>query len=141
MTLERAAAAYDAACASMSRLNRRAAALMHVHAAHAATDVTGFGLIGHAGNLARHTVPSNAVSSSGDATASGSSNVDLELHTIPVIAGMKAADEANSHGFKLAMVRSKPWSVSKGYCIRVSAAGTIGGNFRRFANCAASRPR
>lgn len=40
--------ALDVACESMSRLNRNAAKLMHKYDAHGATDVTGFGIIGHA---------------------------------------------------------------------------------------------
>jgi selenide,water dikinase len=46
-SLESAGAAYDTACESMGRLNAKAAALMHKHGAHAATDVTGFGILGH----------------------------------------------------------------------------------------------
>ena len=37
----------------MTRLNDRAARAMVAHGAHAATDVTGFGLLGHAGEMAR----------------------------------------------------------------------------------------
>lgn len=44
-------AAYDKAVDSMITLNQAAAKLMHKHGAHAATDVTGFGLVGHAENL------------------------------------------------------------------------------------------
>jgi len=44
--------AFSRACASMSRLNKTAAILMHKYDAHAATDVTGFGILGHANNLA-----------------------------------------------------------------------------------------
>lgn len=43
---------YSRAGASMATLNRTAAALMKKHHAHAATDVTGFGILGHANNLA-----------------------------------------------------------------------------------------
>ncbi|KAH9578127.1 PurM-like [Trypanosoma melophagium] len=43
---------YDAATDSMKRLNRNAARLMRKYGAHGATDVTGFGILGHAGNLA-----------------------------------------------------------------------------------------
>ncbi|CAL8132507.1 unnamed protein product [Orchesella dallaii] len=46
--------AYSRAMDSMSRLNRTAASLMHKYNAHAATDVTGFGILGHAQNLARN---------------------------------------------------------------------------------------
>lgn len=48
-SVESAAAA---AIESMCRLNRSGAQLMQEYNAHAATDVTGFGLIGHASNLA-----------------------------------------------------------------------------------------
>lgn len=43
--------AYEKALKSMAMLNRLAAQLMHKYEAHAATDVTGFGLVGHAENL------------------------------------------------------------------------------------------
>lgn len=43
---------FQMAVKSMSYLNKNAAILMHKHNAHAATDVTGFGLLGHAQNLA-----------------------------------------------------------------------------------------
>jgi selenide,water dikinase len=41
------------AIAQMARLNDRAAAAMVKHGAHAATDVTGYGVVGHAGEMAR----------------------------------------------------------------------------------------
>jgi selenide,water dikinase len=40
-----------AACCSMARLNRNAGSIMVEHRAHAGTDVTGFGILGHAQNL------------------------------------------------------------------------------------------
>lgn len=43
-----------AATTSMLRLNRRAAELVADVEVHAATDVTGFGLLGHAAEMARH---------------------------------------------------------------------------------------
>src|SRR5262249_22326927 len=45
--------ALASAIASMTTLNRVAAEAMVECAAHAATDVTGFGLLGHLGNLLR----------------------------------------------------------------------------------------
>jgi len=57
------------AVASMVRLNRNAAQLMHRYGAHAATDVTGFGILGHATNLAQN---QNA-------------SVDFEIHTLPML--------------------------------------------------------
>jgi selenide,water dikinase len=38
---------------TMAALNRAAAARLHTHDAHAVTDVTGFGLVGHAMGIAR----------------------------------------------------------------------------------------
>lgn len=46
--------AYEYAITSMIRLNRTAARLMKEYGAHAATDVTGFGILGHASNLAKN---------------------------------------------------------------------------------------
>ncbi|MEA2627015.1 MAG: selenide, water dikinase [Candidatus Binatota bacterium] len=46
-------AAYRAAVVSMTTLNRGAAEAMLRHQVHAATDVTGFGLLGHAHGMAR----------------------------------------------------------------------------------------
>jgi selenophosphate synthase len=75
--------AYDLACASMARLNARAAQLLHeTGAAHAVTDITGFGILGHARNLARNQRAS----------------VDFEIHTLPVIQGMMRANSALNNG-------------------------------------------
>jgi selenide,water dikinase len=52
ITKEEAERAYNVAMESMARLNRNAAKLMHKYGAHAATDVTGFGILGHGRNLA-----------------------------------------------------------------------------------------
>lgn len=65
---------YRRAARQMARMNRRAAELMHTHGAHAATDVTGFGVVGHAGNLAL--------------AQAHRPGVALELHTLPVLRGM-----------------------------------------------------
>lgn len=77
--------AFDTANESMSRLNRHGARLMHVHGAHGCTDVTGFGLLGHARNLAQHC----------------STPVSMTIHTLPVIAGMLAVEDAIGGVFKL----------------------------------------
>ena len=62
---------YDDATTSMTTLNLLAAKLMHKHNAHAATDVTGFGILGHSRNLAEFQ----------------SADVDFIIHTLPVFAG------------------------------------------------------
>jgi selenide,water dikinase len=61
---------YEYAMWLMSRLNRNAAKLMHKYGAHAATDVTGFGLLGHARNLANHQEDKSLV---------------FRIHTLPII--------------------------------------------------------
>jgi selenide,water dikinase len=73
VTKRQAIEAYEYAMFSMSRLNRIAAELMKKHGAHGATDVTGFGLLGHARNLAQHQHAKNLV---------------FRIHTLPVIANM-----------------------------------------------------
>lgn len=60
---------YHFAMISMSKLNRNAARLMMKHKALAATDVTGFGIMGHAQNLAENQ----------------NEKVDFILHTLPCI--------------------------------------------------------
>jgi selenide,water dikinase len=61
--------AYTTAMKSMSRLNRTGAKLMHKYQGHACTDVTGFGILGHASNLA----------------SNQKEEVDFEIHTLPII--------------------------------------------------------
>mmetsp|Transcript_22358 Transcript_22358/g.53204 ORF Transcript_22358/g.53204 Transcript_22358/m.53204 type:complete len:355 (-) Transcript_22358:506-1570(-) len=55
---------------SMSKLNRFASKLMTKHNAHAATDVTGFGILGHTQNLMDNQI----------------ADCGVELHTLPCIA-------------------------------------------------------
>jgi selenide,water dikinase len=52
MSADEIDALYHAACNSMAQLNLNAASLMIKHGAHACTDVTGFGILGHSRNLA-----------------------------------------------------------------------------------------
>jgi len=54
ITLAQVREVYGKSVASMIRLNRNAAQLMHSLGAHASTDVTGFGIIGHATNLVQN---------------------------------------------------------------------------------------
>jgi selenide,water dikinase len=61
---------HEAVCC-MARLNRNAGRLMLQHGAHAATDVTGFGVLGHAQNLVDNQV----------------AEVGMEIHTLPCFAG------------------------------------------------------
>ena len=72
------------AVCSMARLNRNAGRLMLKHNAHAATDVTGFGILGHAQNLCENQV----------------AEVGIELDTLPLIKGTKAVND-NIFNFRL----------------------------------------
>lgn len=77
--------AYQRAMFSMARLNRTAARLMHKYNAHGATDVTGFGLLGHANNLAR--IQKN--------------EIGFVIHNLPIIAKMAAVSKACGNMFGL----------------------------------------
>ncbi|KAK9407658.1 selenide water dikinase 2-like [Crotalus adamanteus] len=70
--------AYQEAMFSMAMLNRTAASLMHTFNAHAATDITGFGILGHAQNLAKQQ----------------RSEVSFVIHNLPIIAKMAAISKA-----------------------------------------------
>eukprot|EP01029_Cantina_marsupialis_P014943 TRINITY_DN3272_c0_g1_i4.p1 TRINITY_DN3272_c0_g1~~TRINITY_DN3272_c0_g1_i4.p1 ORF type:complete len:290 (+),score=90.23 TRINITY_DN3272_c0_g1_i4:185-1054(+) len=71
--------------ASMSRLNRNGAKFMHTHGAHACTDVTGFGILGHAQNMAEAT----------------NADVEIILDNLPIIKGCTEIDDALGGLFKL----------------------------------------
>lgn len=77
--------AYQEAMMGMARLNRVAAKLMHKFHAHAATDVTGFGILGHAGNLA----------------ANQKAEVSFVIESLPIYAHMHAVAKASPINFKL----------------------------------------
>ncbi|XP_062501029.1 inactive selenide, water dikinase-like protein [Corticium candelabrum] len=93
--------AYSIASDSMARLNRTAADMMHKHGAHGATDVTGFGLLGHATNLAKMQKAA----------------VDFVIHSLPIIIGM-------SETAKVAAERIFDFKLHSG-----SSAETSGGLF------------
>jgi len=77
--------AYRAATLSMARLNLTGAKLMHKYCAGAATDVTGFGILGHATNLA----------------SNQTEKVDLVLDTLPIIKGMVGIAKTMGNMFQL----------------------------------------
>ncbi|NXR33540.1 SPS1 dikinase, partial [Zosterops hypoxanthus] len=78
VTREEVELAYQEAVCSMATLNRTAAGLMRAFGAHAATDVTGFGVLGHARALA----------------AQQRLDVAFVIHNLPVIAKMAAVSKA-----------------------------------------------
>jgi selenide, water dikinase len=61
------------------------ASLMHKYNAHACTDVTGFGLLGHAQNLAKHQ----------------KHDVSFVIHNLPIIAKMATISKACANSFGL----------------------------------------
>lgn len=77
--------AYHRAMESMARLNRQSSRLMHKYNAHGATDITGFGLLGHAQTLASHQ----------------KNEVSFVIHNLPVIAKMAAVAKACGNMFQL----------------------------------------
>ena len=82
--------AYQRAMDSMARLNRTAARLMHKYNAHACTDVTGFGILGHAQNLATNQ----------------KNEVSFVIHNLPIISKMASVAKACGNMFKLLQGRS-----------------------------------
>ena len=76
--------AYDNASKFMSTLNRKAAILMRKYNAHGATDITGFGIMGHAKYLVQ----------------AQNENVDFIIHTLPVLKGMYKLDKTKARNFK-----------------------------------------
>jgi len=72
ITFQEACYAFEAAHESMARLNKEGAILMHKYSAHACTDVTGFGILGHASNL----------------VGNQHARLDFEITALPIIAKM-----------------------------------------------------
>uniref|UniRef100_A0A1B6GN22 PurM-like C-terminal domain-containing protein n=1 Tax=Cuerna arida TaxID=1464854 RepID=A0A1B6GN22_9HEMI len=70
---------------SMARLNKTAAKVMHMFNTHAATDVTGYGILGHAENLAKY--QKNAVT--------------FVIHNLPVFNKMAHVAKVCGNLFKL----------------------------------------
>uniref|UniRef100_H0XI09 selenide, water dikinase n=1 Tax=Otolemur garnettii TaxID=30611 RepID=H0XI09_OTOGA len=70
--------AYQEAMFNMATLNRTAASLMHTFNAHAATDITGYGILGHSQNLVKQQ----------------RNDVSFVIHNLPIIAKMAAISKA-----------------------------------------------
>jgi len=86
VTEEEVKKAYRRAVEVMGRSNRAAARLLHKYNAHAATDIAGLGLLGHASHLAR--VQKN--------------EVNFVVHNLPVIAKMASVAKSYGNMFNLA---------------------------------------
>ena len=79
-----AANAYELAMESMAHLNRNTAKLMMKYGCHGATDITGFGLLGHAQNLVN---------------VQQLEPLDFHIHSLPIIDKMETIN-ANVLNFK-----------------------------------------
>ena len=77
--------AYRQGMMSMARLNLTGAKLMHKYKAGAATDVTGFGILGHARNLAENQIQ----------------EVSFTIHTLPIIKNMVKVAKSVGNMFQL----------------------------------------
>ena len=100
--MDKAAAkeAYFMAVESMSVLNKNAAHLMKRHGCHGATDVTGFGIRGHAKNLVE----------------AQKEKVDFRFHSIPVIDRMHLINE---HVFNFKLTEGYSAETSGGLLVMV----------------------
>lgn len=107
--------AYHRAMDSMARLNRTAARLMHKYNAHGSTDITGFGLLGHAQTLASHQ----------------KNEVSFVIHNLPVIAKMAAVAKACGNMFQLLQGHSAETSGGLLICLPREQAGK---NFREISS-------
>lgn len=84
---------------SLTPLLLSAAGLMHTFNAHAATDITGFGILGHAQNLAKQQ----------------RNEVSFVIHNLPVLAKMAAVSKACGNMFGL-MHGTCPETSGTGFC-------------------------
>ena len=77
---------------------------MHKYNAHGATDVTGFGLLGHAQNLAKNQ----------------KHEVSFVIHNLPIIAKMAAVAKACGNMFHLLQVRTNTYTQRGSFSFNIS---------------------
>lgn len=85
LSVEEAEDMMHSAVCSMARLNRHGGSIMVKHHAHAGTDVTGFGILGHAQNLMDNQAAA----------------VGMEIHTLPCIANTVKIEQSGVLDFRL----------------------------------------
>ena len=95
---------YSDATISMMTLNKAASGIMTKYEAHAATDITGFGILGHAQNLAE----------------AQKAKTKMIIDRIPVLKGMGKAEKELGNMFKLA--EGKSAETSGGLLISIPAS-------------------
>jgi len=107
-TEEEVKAAYRSTTLSMARLNLTGAKLMHKYKARAATDVTGFGILGHTKNLAENQI----------------NPVNFTVHTLPIISNMVKIAKGVGNMFQLMQGFSA--ETSGGLLMAISKEGAEG---------------
>lgn len=103
VTEEEVRRGYGAALDSMAQLNRSAAILMQKHGAHGATEVSKFGLLGHAAMMAR----------------SQANEVSFVIHNLPIIAKMDKVDKASEASSQVAygLLKGESCEISGGLLV------------------------
>jgi len=112
---------YQRGMHSMARLNSIAAKMMHKYNAHGASDVSGYGLLGHAQNLAR--IQKNEVS--------------FVIHNLPIIAKMAAISKACGNMFGLLQGTSAETSGGLLICLPREQAAAFCKDIEKTENCQA----
>lgn len=97
---------YLDAVESMTRLNKLGAELMHKYKCRAATDVTGFGLKGHAENLVKFQ----------------KQRISIQIHTLPIIKNVVVVAQTLGRSEKLLTGRAVETSGGLLMCIPASEA-------------------
>eukprot|EP01155_Anaeramoeba_flamelloides_P030768 Anaeramoba_flamelloidesa87451_686.p1 GENE.a87451_686~~a87451_686.p1 ORF type:complete len:308 (-),score=52.56 a87451_686:477-1400(-) len=100
VTKEAVDKAIETGVRSMTRLNLDAAKLMHKYDAHAATDITGFGLMGHSQNLA----------------VCQTEKIGIKIHTLPIIKHTLPFDKLMFYG----LTKGKAKETSGGLLISIN---------------------
>lgn len=113
--------AFEFAVENMIRLNRNAAQLMHKYEAHGATDITGFGIYGHAENLAKFQ----------------KNDVKFVIHTLPIIKNMLAVAQATNSKQKMLLGRTPETSGGLLICLKEEVAQAYCDDIKQIDNCEA----
>jgi len=92
---------YQKSIESMKFLNKNASILMKKHGATGCTDVTGFGILGHAYNLSKSQI----------------SAVTLQIDTLPILSNLDQVDLALKHGNLFKLVKGRSSETSGGLLI------------------------
>jgi len=119
VTEEEVRKAYRRAVEVMGRSNRAAARLLHKYNAHAATDIAGLGLLGHASHLA--SVQKN--------------EVNFVVHNLPVIAKMASVAKSYGNMFNLSQGEASECSGGLLICLPREQAAAFCKDIEKVEGC------